>query len=244
MKKVLFGTMLLALVIVIPLQTMAQVGISVNIGLPPPIAFAAPPDVIVMPDTDDVYVVPDIDIDLFFWSGWWWRLWEGHWYRSHYYDRGWDYYNYVPTFYYDVDPGWRGYYRDRNWYGHRWDYERIPHRRLQQNWSSWHNDRYWERQTNVGCPELSTSTTATETGTKTSREWQYQQRPEARQFQQTLKPDNFNRESQDNTTGEDSTTTRQSQGDSLNFLRYSTLGNENLKDRSENVKGRKSINTD
>ena len=53
-------------------------------------------------------------------------------------------------FYYDVDPGWRGYYRDRNWYGHRWDYERIPNQRLQQNWKTWNNNRYWENQRNWG----------------------------------------------------------------------------------------------
>ena len=88
MKKLLFGTILLALVSVFPITTMAAVDISVNISLPPPIVFQAPPDVIVMPDTDDVYVVPDIDVDMFFWNGWWWRLWEGRWYRSQYYDRG------------------------------------------------------------------------------------------------------------------------------------------------------------
>ena len=115
---------------------MAQVGISVSIGLPPPIAFAAPPDVIVIPDTHDVYVVPGIDVDLFFWNGWWWRPWEGRWYRSRYYNRGWGYYSNVPSFYYDVDPGWRGYYRDRNWYGHPWNYERIHHQRLQRNWQT------------------------------------------------------------------------------------------------------------
>ena len=125
MKKLLFGTILLALVIVIPIPTMAQVGISVNIGLPPPIPFPAPPWLIVIPETY-VYVAPDIDVDLFFWNGWWWRPWGGHWYRSRYYDRGWGYYRNVPSFYFDVDPGWRGYYGDQNWYGHRWDYERIP----------------------------------------------------------------------------------------------------------------------
>jgi hypothetical protein len=33
-------------------------------SLPPPIAFSGPPNVIVMPDTSDVYVVPDIDVEL------------------------------------------------------------------------------------------------------------------------------------------------------------------------------------
>ena len=145
MKKLLFGTILLALVLVFPIPTMARVDVSINISLPPPIVFAAPPEVVVIPGTN-VYVAPDIDVDLFFWDGWWWRLWEGRWYRSHYYNRGWSYYKTVPSFYFDVDPGWRGYYRDHNWYGHRWNYERISNQLLQQNWKGWQTDRHWERQ--------------------------------------------------------------------------------------------------
>jgi hypothetical protein len=108
MKKLLLRIILFALAIVVPIPTMAGVDVSIGIALPPPFVFQAPPDVVVMPDTNYVYVVPDIDVDLFFWYGWWWRLWEGRWYRSHYYDRGWAYYNRVPSFYFDVDPGWRG----------------------------------------------------------------------------------------------------------------------------------------
>jgi len=116
----------------------------------PPIRFYGPPDVVVIPDTDDVYFVPDIDVDMFFWNGWWWRPWEGRWYRSHYYDRGWDYYDQIPSFYFDVDPGWRGHYRNHNWNGHRWDYERIPYGELNRNWNSWHNNRHWEKQKTWG----------------------------------------------------------------------------------------------
>ncbi|MEN6321083.1 MAG: hypothetical protein ABFD82_20335, partial [Syntrophaceae bacterium] len=146
MKKTLLATMFLTLVIAVPLRTMAQVNVNVNVGLPPPIVFQSPPDVIVLPDTSSVYVVPGTDVDLFFWNGWWWRSWEGRWYRSRYYNRGWSYYKKVPSFYFDVDPRWREHYRNHDWYGHRWNYERIPNQRLQQNWKSWHNDRYWERQ--------------------------------------------------------------------------------------------------
>ncbi|OPY19248.1 MAG: hypothetical protein A4E74_00042 [Syntrophus sp. PtaB.Bin075] len=117
---------------------------------PPPILFEVPPDVIVMPDTRDVYVVPDIYIDLYFWNGWWWRSWEGRWYRSFYYDRGWIYYRSIPGFYFDVNPGWRIYYKNRNWQGHRWHYEKISNQRLQQNWKSWQNNRYWEREKTWG----------------------------------------------------------------------------------------------
>jgi len=124
MKKLLLGSLFLALAIVVPIQTMAGVDVNIAIGfpLPPPIVFEAPPPVIVLPDTHAVYAVPGIEVDLFFWNGWWWRPWEGRWYRSRYYNRGWAYYNKVPSFYFDVDPGWRGYYSDHNWYGHRWNY--------------------------------------------------------------------------------------------------------------------------
>ena len=112
MKKLLFGTILLALAFVLPAPATAGVDIHIGIALPPPIPFAAPPDVIVLPDTSAVYVVPDIQADLFFWNGWGWRPWEGRWYRSRYYNRGWAYYNRVPPFYFDVAPGWRR--------AHRW----------------------------------------------------------------------------------------------------------------------------
>ena len=81
MKKLLLGAILLALAMVVPIPAMAGVSINIGIPLPPPIPFAAPPSVIVMPETSGVYVVPDVDADLFFWDGFWWRLWEGRWYR-------------------------------------------------------------------------------------------------------------------------------------------------------------------
>jgi hypothetical protein len=152
-------------------------------NLPPPIPFVAPPEVIVIPETD-VYVVPDIDADLFFWGGWWWRLWEGLWYRSHYYNRDWGHYNNVPSFYFDVDLGWRGYYRDRNWYGHRWDYERIPNQRLQQNWKKWQNDRRWERQGTWGVQNYQPRPQQQTQELRQQRQQQYQQRPDVQKQRQ------------------------------------------------------------
>src|SRR4030042_2998758 len=75
MKKLFFVTLLLALVIVVPIPTMARVDVGVSIALPRPIVFAAPPEMIVLPETY-VYVVPDVDVDIFFYDGWWWRPWE------------------------------------------------------------------------------------------------------------------------------------------------------------------------
>ena len=180
MKKLFFGTLLLALVVSIP--TTARAGVNINIGLPP-IVFAEPPELIVLPESD-VYVAPDIDVDLFFWNGWWWRLWEGRWYRSHYYNRGWGYYSSVPSFYFDVDPGWRGYYRDHNWYGHRWNYERIPDRQLQRSWKSWHNNRRWERQGTWGVQSYQPRPQQQRQELRQQRHQQYQQKPEVQKQKQ------------------------------------------------------------
>jgi hypothetical protein len=54
MKKFLMGTILLALSIVVANPSMAEVNISIGISLPPLIQFRAPPDVIVIPDTNYV----------------------------------------------------------------------------------------------------------------------------------------------------------------------------------------------
>ncbi len=182
MKKLPWGTILLALVIIVPIPTMAGVHIGVGISLPS-IVFAAPPAVVMMPDTDDVYVVPDIDENMFFWNGWWWRPYGGGWYRSHYYDRGWGYYNDVPSFYFDVDPRWRGYYRNHNWDGHRWNYDRISYGRLQQNWSSWHNNRYWEKQGTWGVQNYQPRPQQQRQQLRQQRQQQYQQRPEVQRNQ-------------------------------------------------------------
>jgi hypothetical protein len=128
MKKFFLGTVLLALVFALPIPTMAGVNINLGFALPPPIVVETPPAMVALPGATGVYVAPDLSVDLFFWNGWWWRPWGGHWYRSRYYDHGWGYHKMgVPRFYRHVNPGWRGYYGSRNWNGRPWKYNRIPH---------------------------------------------------------------------------------------------------------------------
>jgi len=134
MKKSLLGILLMAIVIAAPITAKAGVRVGVNIGIPPiVIGVGGPPDLVEVPYAAGVYVAPDVNVDLFFWNGWWWRPYGGHWYRSRYYDRGWGYYNRVPRFYQRVDPAWRGYYRAHNWHGRPWNYERIPGSRFQRH---------------------------------------------------------------------------------------------------------------
>ena len=152
-KKLFLGTLLLALIIVVSIPTMARAAVSVSIGLPPPIVFAAPPELIVLPETY-VYVVPDVDVDIFFYNGWWWRPWEGRWYRSRNYNSGWAYYQRVPSFYAGIPSGWRNDYRDHRWRGHQWNYQRIPQQQVQQNWKGWQKNRHWEKQQTWGVQGL------------------------------------------------------------------------------------------
>ena len=152
MKKLLLGTILWALVLVFPTPAMAGVNVGISISLPP-IVFAGPPEMVVIPETD-VYAVPDVDVDIFFYHGWWWRPWEGRWYRSRNYDSGWAYYQRVPSFYGRIPSGWRNDYRNHRWGGHPWNYQRIPNQQVQQNWSTWEQSRHWEKQNTWGVQGL------------------------------------------------------------------------------------------
>jgi hypothetical protein len=135
MKKLLFGTILLAVLIVYPIMSMAQVNVRVNvpIPLPPPIPFVGPPNVVVLPGTD-VYAVPDVNEELFFRQGWWWRNYGGHWYRSQSYDRGWAYYRGYPSWYRGIPHDWRDNYRNNTWGGHPWNHTYIRHADLNNHW--------------------------------------------------------------------------------------------------------------
>lgn len=144
MKRITTLAFLWILLTMTPAQAIAGVSIHVNVPLPPPLLFPLPPAVVVLPDTQSVYVVPDIDVDLFFWNGWWWRPWDGRWYRSRHYDRDWVFYSSTPAFHVHVYPGWRGYFKNRTWHGHIWNYEKIPYDRLRTNWHKWQKDRHWE----------------------------------------------------------------------------------------------------
>ncbi|MCK9365101.1 MAG: hypothetical protein M0P74_16050 [Syntrophales bacterium] len=153
MKKVFWVTILMALALVLPVSTMARVDVGISISLPPLIVFAAPPEVVVLPETN-VYAVPDLDVDIFFYGGWWWRPWEGRWYRSRNYNSGWGYYRNVPSFYRGIPAGWRNDYREGRWKGHQWDHERIPHEQVQKNWRNWEKNRHWEKQNSWGVKGL------------------------------------------------------------------------------------------
>jgi hypothetical protein len=155
MKKLIVKILFLTAVILMPVSAMARVSVHINIPLPPPIIFPAPPELVVIPETN-VYAVPDMQEEMFFSAGWWWRPWEGRWYRSRYHDRGWAYYKGVPSFHGNVPPGWRDNYRDKQWKGHPWQQQRIHQRDVQRNWRGWEINKHWERQNSWGVQGLPT----------------------------------------------------------------------------------------
>lgn len=65
----------------------AAAQININIG-PPPITVTAPPAVVMVPNSR-VYYVPDPDVDVFNYNGYWWAPRGDQWYRSRAYKGPW-----------------------------------------------------------------------------------------------------------------------------------------------------------
>lgn len=155
MKKILLEILFALVVILSPVLMKAAVHIDVSFSMPPAIIFASPPELVVLPETY-VYVVADIDDDIFFYNGWWWRPWEDHWYRSRTYNADWTLHNSVPSFYQEIPSGWRNDYKEHRWKGQQWDHQLIPYQQVQKNWQGWKKNKHWQKQKNWGVQDLQT----------------------------------------------------------------------------------------
>ena len=138
MKKIMLLMVSLFFVIYTPLVD-ARVDVSVSIGIPPPIVFTAPPDVVVVPSGPAyVYVVPDRP-GLYFYNGFWYRFYGGYWYWAHEYDGRWRYIetHLVPRYIIDVPPDYYRYLPPR--------YYRIHYNNLHRHWYKWDKSRHWDK---------------------------------------------------------------------------------------------------
>jgi len=187
MKKSIFGVMFLALLLLLPVSARAGVDIDISFSLPSVLVFSTPPEVIIMPDTNDVYFVPDIEIDLFFWNGWWWCTRDGGWYRSRAYNGRWAYHDEIPQFYFHVDPNWRLYYQSHKWNGHRWNYRRIDNMSVQNNWRSWNVTQHWERNGTWGVKNYKPISVKEREVLIRERQQQHYARPEVQKHQEYQK---------------------------------------------------------
>jgi len=125
-------------VVLAGLSSLSDARVDVNIGINlPAYTFAAPPSLAVIPGTY-VYFVPGIDVDVLFYHGYWYRPYEGRWFRSSSYMGPWGFVaiGRVPHVLIDLPPDFR-----RIPPGYRL----IPYREFGRNWRKWERDRYWER---------------------------------------------------------------------------------------------------
>ena len=131
-----FAVLLLLVSAQRPAQAEVNVGVGVSVGLPV-FALPAPPQLVVIPGTY-AYYVADVDVDIIFYQGRWYRPHGGRWYWARGYNGPWVIAGsrHVPASLYRLP-------RD---YRRGVIYARIPYYDLNRNWRSWERDRYWEHQ--------------------------------------------------------------------------------------------------
>ncbi len=116
-------------------QSMARVDIHVNVPPPPVFTFSGPPELVLIPGTY-AYYDPDVDFNLFFYGGYWYRPYRGYWYRSVSYEGPWVYIGSPPPVLVNLPPDYRIVTRG---------YRHIPYWELRRNWRTWQANRYWDR---------------------------------------------------------------------------------------------------
>ena len=114
--------------------------IKVKVPLPPlpRLVFPAPPTVVVIPSTY-VYVVPDVEVDIVFYRGYWYRPHGDRWYRASSYNGPWSLLAVakVPGAFKKLPPGFRSV---------KPMHQGVPYLQVRKNWKQWEKERYWDCQ--------------------------------------------------------------------------------------------------
>ena len=129
------GTLCLVFNVFTPIASNAEMNVNINIPLPR-LIIPAPPALFVIPGTY-VYYPPDVQMDIFFYHGFWYRPHRGGWYISNGYNGPWRAIGprRVPRALIDMPPAYR-----RIPPGH----ERMPHDMVQRHWRTWEKERHWD----------------------------------------------------------------------------------------------------
>lgn len=127
------GTMLIVSVLFMPAAGNAEVNVNIAVPLPG-LVIPAPPPLVVIPGSY-VYYPPDVNVDIFFFHGRWYRPHRGGWYIANGYNGPWRAIrpDRVPRPVFGIRPGFRGVSR----------YERLPYDQVNRNWRTWERDRHW-----------------------------------------------------------------------------------------------------
>ncbi|MDD5712826.1 MAG: hypothetical protein PHY31_08750 [Smithellaceae bacterium] len=145
MKKIVFSAAIVGLVLAWAAIAPAEVKVNIGIGIPAPavevnvglprLVIAAPPAMVVIPGTY-VYFAPDVDADILFFDGYWYRPYRGGWFRASSYNGPWGSIRTVPPVVMRLPKDYR-----RIPPGH----ERIPYGQLHKNWRTWEREKHWDR---------------------------------------------------------------------------------------------------
>ncbi len=129
------GVMFMVFFLFAPAMSNAEVNVNINVPLPA-LVIPGPPALIVIPGTY-VYYPPDVDVDIFFYHGYWYRPFRGGWYIANGYNGPWRAIGprRMPRALIDLPPGYR-----RVPPGH----ERIPYGQVRKNWRAWEKERHWD----------------------------------------------------------------------------------------------------
>jgi len=102
--------------------------------------FPAPPAMVEIPETY-IYVVPDVDVDIVFYHGYWYRPHSDRWYRATSYNGPWTLLSVglVPRTFKTLPPGYRSV---------KPEHERIPYQNVRKNWKKWEKERHWDSNRN------------------------------------------------------------------------------------------------
>ena len=120
-------------------EASAQVQVNIGIVAPPPLQFAAPPDLYVVPSgASYVYMVPNYD-GVYFYGGNWYRFYDGYWFVSSNYNGYWEYIepSMVPQVIFVIPPEYIHYVPS--------GYYRIHYNDFYGNWRTWDHKRHWDR---------------------------------------------------------------------------------------------------
>jgi hypothetical protein len=114
----------------------SKAGVSININVPlPGLVIPVSPSLVVVPGTY-VYYPPEIDVDIFFYRGYWYRPYRRGWYRAADYNGPW--YGItsrrVPRPVYGIPKDYRSSHKRHT---------RVPCGEVQRNWRNWEKERHW-----------------------------------------------------------------------------------------------------
>jgi len=135
LTAICFAIVLLTFTSLSPAGANGEVNVSVQLGLPF-LVMPGPPGMVVIPNTY-VYYPPEVDDNIFFYRGAWYRPHQGHWFRAPHYNGPWDsvVLKQVPRSVLAVPAGYR--------YGPA--HKQVSYGQVKKNWRKWEQNHYWDK---------------------------------------------------------------------------------------------------